>query len=312
MKDINNILAKHFAGEANSEEESFIKKWKVQNTEQYNALAEAWKEYDGSLSHVNFDSKKAWKVVEKELGKSKRPFSIFPSKVFKYGIAASLIFALGTFILFQITNSFSKNKGLIVFENHDTSVKKITLPDNSSVWLNQYAKISYDSEMENERKTTLFGEAFFEVTKDSLQRFVIATKQGTITVLGTSFNVNSNDSVSSISVNTGKVRLASSKDSQLLSPGESATIRQNGISEVKKSDPNYLSWKTGEFIFENSSFQEVITCLNTYYKNRFSSSNMACKVTARFKNNTLEEIAETLSLICGCKVKYKGKTILFE
>ena len=312
MKDIDKILAKHFAGETNSEEESVLETWKAQNTEQYNALSEAWKEYDGSLSHVNFDSKRAWKVVGKELVKGTSKFYLLPSKVFKYGIAASLIFALGTFLLLQMTNSFSINKELIVFENHDTSAKKITLPDNSHVWLNQYAKISYDSETGNERKTTLFGEAFFEVKKDSLHRFVIATKHGTITVLGTSFNVNSNDSVSCVSVNTGKVRLVNSKDSMLLSRGETATIRQTEISGVKKSDLNYLSWKTGEFVFENSSLQEVIKCLNTYYKNRFASSNIDCRVTARFKNNTIEEIAETLSLICGCKIKYQGKTILFE
>ena len=51
-------------------------------------------------------------------------------------------------------------------------VKKVVLPDNSTVWLNKGATISYADNFEgDERKVNLKGEALFHVTKNAEKPF---------------------------------------------------------------------------------------------------------------------------------------------
>ena len=72
-------------------------------------------------------------------------------------------------------------------------LKVITLPDSSRVWLNSDSRISYPDEFTgNKRVVSLSGEAYFEVTKDSLHPMVVLTnKDFTVEVLGTTFNIRS-------------------------------------------------------------------------------------------------------------------------
>jgi ferric-dicitrate binding protein FerR (iron transport regulator) len=72
-----------------------------------------------------------------------------------------------------------------------SQVKKIVLPDQSIVWLNNNSEISFDQNLNQQkvRKVKLRGEAFFEVQPDPARPFQVETPHGLIEVLGTSFNV---------------------------------------------------------------------------------------------------------------------------
>ena len=63
-----------------------------------------------------------------------------------------------------------------------------TLPDNSKVTLNEFSKIDLKRfNWGNNRIVNFQGEALFEVEKGST--FKVETEQGTVTVLGTKFNI---------------------------------------------------------------------------------------------------------------------------
>ena len=68
---------------------------------------------------------------------------------------------------------------------------EILLPDGSAVTLNANSKLQYYTH--SARKVWLEGEAFFEVKKipETAEPFQVVTNDLTITVLGTTFNVNS-------------------------------------------------------------------------------------------------------------------------
>ena len=56
-------------------------------------------------------------------------------------------------------------------------VKKVVLPDSSTVWLNKGATISYAESFEgNERKVNLKGEALFHVTKNAAKPFIVSSE----------------------------------------------------------------------------------------------------------------------------------------
>ncbi|HSR61328.1 MAG TPA: FecR domain-containing protein, partial [Robiginitalea sp.] len=66
--------------------------------------------------------------------------------------------------------------------------REVTLPDASLVLLNAHSELRFKtSRWESERSVTLEGEAYFRVAKGS--RFDVVTPQGTVSVLGTEFNV---------------------------------------------------------------------------------------------------------------------------
>ncbi|WP_285055463.1 FecR family protein [Pedobacter ginsengisoli] len=69
---------------------------------------------------------------------------------------------------------------------------QFTLPDGTRVWLNADSKISFPSQfIGKERKILLYGEGYFEVSKNKEKPFIVQTDKQEVTVLGTHFNINS-------------------------------------------------------------------------------------------------------------------------
>ena len=78
---------------------------------------------------------------------------------------------------------------------------KITLPDSSIVWLNANACLRYPREFsEQVRQVEIKGEAFFEVRKDEKKPFIVQTDGIGIRVLGTTFNVDAEPELRSLSL----------------------------------------------------------------------------------------------------------------
>jgi transmembrane sensor len=67
---------------------------------------------------------------------------------------------------------------------------QVLLPDGTHVWLNAASSIRFPLTFtKNERHVAITGEAYFEVTKNKHQPFVVTTGRQSIQVLGTHFNV---------------------------------------------------------------------------------------------------------------------------
>jgi transmembrane sensor len=67
---------------------------------------------------------------------------------------------------------------------------KVELPDGTQVWLNANSQLVYDKNFgTGERELTLSGEAYFDVARNEKIPFILHTRELTIRVLGTSFNV---------------------------------------------------------------------------------------------------------------------------
>ncbi|MEM9931461.1 MAG: FecR domain-containing protein, partial [Bacteroidota bacterium] len=94
------------------------------------------------------------------------------------------------------------------------------LPDGSVVYANAVTTLSYSpQEWSSARDVQLKGEAFFEVEKGS--NFTVNTPQGTVEVLGTSFNVLAREDIFEVICYTGKVRVTAGERTAELSPGQS-------------------------------------------------------------------------------------------
>jgi ferric-dicitrate binding protein FerR (iron transport regulator) len=85
-------------------------------------------------------------------------------------------------------------KSDMVIASADSSiVKEIVLPDGTCVWLNRLATLTYPRHFDSaERHVELKGEAYFEVTKNPHQPFIVNSEAMSVRVLGTRFNFNTN------------------------------------------------------------------------------------------------------------------------
>lgn len=151
-------------------------------------------------------------------------------------------------------------------------IYQITLPDGTKVWLNAGSSLKYPmSFAKNERRVSLEGEAFFEVTKDSARPFKVLSKGQEIEVLGTAFNVNAypdNTAIKTTLVN-GKVKLSKDKrysEAIYLLPGQQSTNTNNGKIQLANVDTApFTAWKEGLFYFDETPLSDALQQIGRWY-----------------------------------------------
>lgn len=142
---------------------------------------------------------------------------------------------------------------------------EITLPDGTHVWLNAASSIRYPTIFSgNNRKVELDGEAYFEVTKNAKQPFIVnARNKASIEVLGTSFNVSAYENEKSLNTTLldGSVKV----NGTILKPGQQALVT-DVVRIIDNADiDKVMAWQRGFFNFEGASLEEVMQQLERWY-----------------------------------------------
>ena len=148
----------------------------------------------------------------------------------------------------------------------------LVLSDGTKVFLNADSELKYPVEFsDGKRIVDLKGEAYFEVHKDSLRPFIVRMNGAEVTVLGTSFNVNTygvDGQIYTTLVN-GSVRVASMKNKQeeILKPGMQSVMNvQSGLLTVRKVDVEpYVAWREGRFVFRAMTLDLIMRQLQRWY-----------------------------------------------
>ncbi|WP_164714125.1 FecR family protein [Chitinophaga rhizosphaerae] len=147
---------------------------------------------------------------------------------------------------------------------------RLILADGSKVWLNAASSIRFPTAFRGEdRIVELEGEAYLEVSKDAARPFRVITRGMTVHVLGTHFNINAykDEPVIRTSLLEGAVRVAGNGQSEVLSPGQQAQVRQNGKMYVADGvDMRAVTaWKEGRFNFSGEPITEVMREIQRWY-----------------------------------------------
>ena len=148
----------------------------------------------------------------------------------------------------------------------------LVLSDGTKVFLNADSELKYPVEFsDGKRIVDLKGEAYFEVHKDSLRPFIVRMNGAEVTVLGTSFNVNTygDDGQIYTTLVNGSVRVASMKNKQeeMLKPGMQSVMNvQSGLLTVRKVDVEpYVAWREGRFVFRAMTLDLIMRQLQRWY-----------------------------------------------
>lgn len=195
----------------------------------------------------------------------------------------------------------------------------IVLPDQSKITLEKGASLSYNNQFGIENRKIVFsGTGYFEVQPDKKKPFIIETPNSLTKVVGTSFNLISNTEISDcIAVTSGVVEFGDKKSTinKRLKKGEIAEISHGEIAVNRYSNSNFLSWKTGSLVFENTALKDMIPVMNQYFGKELKLQNSAlenCTFSGQFESPDLNDFLEIMSLSLGIEHRIEGNQIIFS
>jgi len=114
--------------------------------------------------------------------------------------------------------------------------RRVALEDGSSVTLNTASEISVNYTKGRRSLTLVKGQATFEVAKDPSRPFVVRVGQGTVTALGTVFDVYKHDDRVTVTLLEGRVAVLPKADSSVNSGTALADDPQAGSADGERAE----------------------------------------------------------------------------
>lgn len=194
---------------------------------------------------------------------------------------------------------------------------KLTLSDNTVVWLNAGSRLVYPTTFTGKtREVLLFGEAYFEVAKNAEKPFIVKTSDVQIKVLGTHFNVSAyaEDKMIQTVLQEGSVELRKN-DSGIF--GERFVLKPNQMASFSKStsetalydvDASYYTlWTKGLLSFDEVDFDKILKKVERFYNITVDFSEPALgtiRISGKLDlKGTREEVLEYLGKVSRTEIK---------
>lgn len=219
-----------------------------------------------------------------------------PAKVVPGSFKARLTLADGSVVVLdsaalgklttQGGTSIENKKGQLVYDKKTSANKEkvlyntlttgrgesysVVLADGTKVWLNAASSLHYPLNFPgNERIVTVEGEAYFEVTKNPHQPFIVQANGMQVRVTGTVFNVNAYAEEKAVTTTLleGKVQLTSQAHTEMLAPGEQGELLPSGALRVHKASDidKVVGWQKGLFVFDHDDVETMMNELARWY-----------------------------------------------
>ncbi|WP_083921368.1 FecR family protein [Dasania marina] len=225
--------------------------------------------------------------------------------------AAASVLLIGFVVLMNL----GQNSGIVPsvksFQTGHGQHKQVALQDGSVIDLGAESILTVSYTPENREVNLVSGEAYFQVASDKARPFTVQTGSGYVQVVGTAFNIDRDDSSSTITVLEGHVRVASERQALVdssariqpigqhfaeLLAGDQLVVDGEGVlGAVQKVDAaSAISWREGLLVFVKQPMGDVVNELNRYSKQRIILANAS--ITAIDFTGTVDKtrIAEWL------------------
>lgn len=198
---------------------------------------------------------------------------------------------------------------------------KVVLSDGTEVWMNAESRLHYPDRFSgDERMVELEGEAYFHVTNNPKQPFIVKTKTATTRVLGTKFNFKAYDYENThVTLIEGSVAVTepSSQQQILLHPGEDIQIDTEHRITVSPVDIRcFTAWCEGYFYFKDVELSEIMRSIGRWYNLTVQFDNKD-KTRLRFnfwarQDNGVEDVLQLLNQIGKVKAELKDNVIIIK
>jgi len=262
-------------------------------------------DYENQSSAKSWDIDQQWQQFE-ALQKNK-------SKKRTLAIVVSIA-AVFTVFLFSVgLLKFQKQDIIQSYHTSEKEVKKIELPDGSEVWLNRNTKLVYnETSISNTCEIRMEGEAWFNFRQSESKNYVIITVNARIMVQQAEFNVKALANADNVIITVADGSLSvsdieSNGLSMLVENGNSCKVHKSNklVSSDKVTDTNYLAWKTGKIVFNETPLYTVVAVLSEVYNTPIEINNDAlgeCSVTSTMDYKSLDEVMNMLNKLLNTEI----------
>ncbi|MGB5820371.1 MAG: FecR domain-containing protein [Saonia sp.] len=220
------------------------------------------------------------------------------------GIAASILLVIGLFFN-EVTYSTQTGEQL-----------SITLPDGSTVQLNARSQLTHQRFFwENNKTVHLQGEGYFSIEKGD--GFAVGTASGTVSVLGTQFNIKTRKASFELACYEGNVQFdaTNTKEVFVLTQGDGVKLIEGAIKEGN-IDARGPTWISGKSTFENTPLSDVLYELEIQYGINFQNEpNLNVDhFTGSFVHDNLQIALKTVLVPMGIEYKLSNdqKTVILK
>jgi transmembrane sensor len=255
-----------------------------------------------------------------------------------WAIAATVFLAVTAALTLSLTDIWSPDGGdaLITYVTAPSEHKTVNLEDGSIIDIGADSTVTVDYSDDQRSVILENGEAFFDVASDSTRPFRVLAGAGTITAIGTGFNVRRESDRVLVTVTEGAVTVSKHGDAPPAngSPGDVIAYAQQpftarlgigqqvaydsgGLTDVITADPAIAtSWKEHRLQYLREPLRFVISGVNRYSELDIVVADSELgdlKFTGTVYDGQTEEWLEGLSKVLPVEVVYVGNsTVLLK
>lgn len=197
---------------------------------------------------------------------------------------------------------------------------QVVFLDGTRVLLNSDTRLKYPATFNGRfRQVFLSGEAYFYVHKNPDQPFLVHTRDLTVKVTGTSFNVKAYTDENRVTTTLDKGRISLlfpniHYQEYVLKPGQQAVFakakRSLSIDSVKMGESSI--WWNNVLVFNDTSLPQLLRTLERHYKVKFKIMNSEISkytYTIRFDNESFDSVLAQLKEITPIQCIMKNGVI---
>lgn len=306
-----NLIGKYLSGNMSPPEKEELISWAESDATHQSYLddmIEVWGKTSQAEPEFEADIDSAWAKVDQRLpsveseqptGAKMRSIGRPGRRWWQVAAAAIVLMAVG----WWWTSSNSQPEVWVAVNTLDGTVKELSLPDGTEIWLNANSRLSYPESFA-QRQIRLEGEAFFDVARMEDSPFEIYSGEAKTTVLGTSFNVRAypEEEVIEISVTSGTVLFEEQGGDEkvTLVKNTSAVLKkkEQKIEKIEEPISNVTSWKTKVFDFENIAVGEMLQIFERHFGIEFQLQDERLKnMPLRLRKQPAQDLKKLLEII---------------
>lgn len=224
-------------------------------------------------------------------------------------IAIGLSIVVFAFVLTQV---LQRENGMVTVETSEAETTIVELSEGSRVRLLESSRLSYphpQSISPLNRQAEIEGRAYFEIAPDE-RGFIVKTSNARVTVLGTTFGVESRNRVTEVVLTDGRLTLSSESrisDFVVLEPGQLSRVSADGapIEPIDVDVSDRLVW-TGLFIFKSTPMRSISERLSGHFGVPILVDQALVdeRVTGTFEQNQpLQAILDVIADAIGASVQ---------
>ncbi len=209
-------------------------------------------------------------------------------------LASVLIVGLGIYYFFFL-NKTTEVQTLVAEKT------TIELPDASRVVLNALSEVRYnEKDWGKKREIELEGEAFFDVAKGA--KFDVVTTKGTVSVLGTEFNVKQRGKFFEVTCYEGTVRVVTNEKTEILEVGDEFKWNMGDVI-TSRHIQKVPQWTNNRSDFQRIPVSEVLAELERQYDVKLTVDGVDVNqlFTGTFRHTDLEDALSSISEPLGLK-----------